>query len=131
MQCSSCGMCCEETMMELSSEDIKRLEGNGYRVGEFVIIDDGVTRIRNVNGYCFFYSRAGKKCLAYDKRPWGCYIYPVIYMENEGAIVDTLCPMGYTISKRELRTKGKKLNKLLKKIDNYDVQIAQELYMCG
>lgn len=129
VECSRCGICCADTMMELSSEDIKRLEGKGYRVEEFVIIDDGVTRLRNVNGYCFFYSTAEKKCLVYDNKPWGCYIYPVVHMENEGPIVDSLCPMGHTISKRELRTKGKKLDKLLKMTDNYDAQIAQRLYM--
>jgi hypothetical protein len=39
-------------------------------------------------------------------------------MTNKGATVDKLCPMGKTILEQELRTKGKILNKLLKKIDN-------------
>ena len=118
MRCSNCGICCEETMMELSSEDIERLEEEGYRLEEFAVIDDGVTRLRNVDGYCYFYSRADKNCRIYEKRPLGCYIYPVVYMENEGAIVDELCPMGQTISGKELKTKGKILDKLLKKIDS-------------
>ena len=118
MRCSNCGICCEETMMELSSEDIERLEEKGYRLEEFVVIDDCVTRLRNVDGYCYFYSRADKKCQIYEKRPLGCYLYPVVYLANEGAIVDELCPMGQTISEQELRTKRKILDKLLKKIDN-------------
>ena len=118
MRCSNCGICCEETMMELSSEDIERLEEMGYRLEEFSVVDDGVTRLRNVDGYCFFYSRADKKCQIYEKRPLGCYLYPVVYLANEGAIVDELCPMGQTISEQELRTKGKILDKLLKKIEN-------------
>jgi len=105
-------------MMELSSEDIERLEEKGYRLEEFAVVDDGVTQLRNVDGYCYFYSRADKKCQIYEKRPLGCYLYPVVYMENEGAMVDELCPMGQTISEQELRTKGKILDKLLKKIDN-------------
>ena len=118
VRCSNCGICCEETEMELSSEDIERLEKKGYRLEEFALIDDGVTRLRNVDGYCYFYSRADKKCQIYEKRPLGCYLYPVVYLANEGAIVDELCPMGQTISEQELRTKGKILDELLKKLDN-------------
>ena len=118
MRCSNCGICYEETMMELSSEDIERLEKKGYCIEEFAVIDEVRTRLRNLDGYCYFYSRADKKCQIYDKRPLGCYLYPVMYMTNKGATVDKLCPMGKTISEQELRTKGKILNKLLKKIDN-------------
>jgi len=105
-------------MMELSSKDIKRLEEAGYRREQFAIIDDGVTRLRNVDGWCYFYSFADKKCRVYGKRPLGCYLYPVVYLINDGATVDELCPMGQTISEQELRMKGKILNKLLEKIDS-------------
>jgi Fe-S-cluster containining protein len=109
-------------MMELSSEDIARLENIGYRLEEFAVIDDGVIRLRNVDGICYFYSRADKKCQIYEERPLGCYLYPVVYLANEGVIVDELCPMGHTISEKEVRTKGKILEKLLKKIDNENKQ---------
>ena len=105
-------------MMELSSEDVERLEEKGYRLEEFAVMDDSATRLRNVDGYCVFYSRADKKCKIYERRPIGCRLYPVVYLANEGVIVDELCPMGQTISEKELRTKGKILEKLLKKIDN-------------
>ena len=118
MRCSNCGKCCEKTEMELSSEDIERLEETGYRREEFALIDDGVTRLRNVNGWCYFYSLADKKCRVYRKRPLGCYLYPVVYLANEGTMVDELCPMGHTISEQELGTKAKILVKLLKKMDN-------------
>jgi Fe-S-cluster containining protein len=105
--------------MELSSKDIKRLEGAGYRPEEFAAIgDDSVTRLRNVDGWCFFFSLADRKCRVYGKRPSGCYLYPVVYLVNEGPVVDELCPMGQTISEQELRTKGKILDRLLKKMDN-------------
>jgi hypothetical protein len=42
----------------------------------------------------------------------------VVYLADEGAIVDELCPMGQTISEQQLRTKGKTLDQLLKKIEN-------------
>ena len=104
--------------MELSSNDIKRLEEAGYRREEFAVIKDGVTRLRNVDGQCYFYSLVDKKCRVYGKRPLGCYLYPVVYLVNEGAMVDESCPMGQTISEQELRTKGKILDNLLKKMDN-------------
>jgi len=116
--CSNCGKCCEKTEMELSSKDIKRLEETGYRREEFAVIDYGVTRLRNIAGWCYFYSTAEKRCRIYGKRPLGCYLYPVVYLINDGAIVDELCPMGQTILQQELRTKGKILAKLLKKMDN-------------
>ena len=119
MQCSHCGKCCERTEMELSKKDIERLEEKGYRREEFAVTDDdGVARLRNVDGWCYFYSTADKKCRVYGKRPLGCYLYPVVYLANEGAMVDELCPMGQTISEQELRTKAKILGKLLKKMDN-------------
>jgi len=119
MQCSHCGKCCERTEMELSRKDIERLEEKGYRREEFAVTDnDGVARLRNIGGWCYFYSTADKKCRVYGKRPLGCYLYPVVYLANEGAMVDELCPMGQTISEQELRTKAKILDKLLKKMDN-------------
>jgi Fe-S-cluster containining protein len=104
--------------MELSSRDIVRLEEAGYRREEFAVIDGNVIRLRNVNGWCFFYSLTDSKCKVYGKRPLGCLLYPVVYLANEGATVDELCPMGHTISEQELRTKGKILDRLLKRMDN-------------
>ena len=118
MRCSNCGKCCEETEMEVSSKDIRSLVEAGYRMEEFAVTDDDVIRLRNVNGWCYFYSLADKKCRVYGKRPLGCYLYPVVYMADEGAVIDELCPMGQTISEQELRTKGKILDRLLKKIDD-------------
>lgn len=105
-------------MMELSSEDIKRLEETGYRLDEFAVVDDGVTRLRNVDKRCYFYNIGERKCRVYEKRPLGCYLYPIVYLVGEGVIVDKLCPMGETISKQELRIKGEILNKLLKDLDD-------------
>jgi len=104
--------------MELSSDDVKRLEEAGYRRDEFAVLGDHVVRLRNVGGWCYFYSLADKNCRVYGNRPLGCRLYPVVYLADEGAMVDELCPMGHTVSERELRTKGKILVKLLKKIDS-------------
>jgi len=118
LQCSNCGICCQETMMELSSDDIERLEKAGFLLEEFVIVNEEGACLRNVDGHCCFYSSSDKKCKIYEKRPLGCYIYPVIYGPKKGAIVDKLCPRGYMITEQELREKEKILTELLKKIDN-------------
>jgi len=118
MRCSNCGKCCEKTEMELSSKDIERLEEMGHFREEFAVTDDCVIRLKNVNGWCYFYSLADKKCRVYGKRPLGCYLYPIVYLVNEGPVVDELCPMGQTISDQEWRTKGKILDRLLKKMDD-------------
>ena len=120
MRCSHCGKCCEKTEMELSSSDIERLEETGYHREEFAITDNNsIIRLRNVDGWCYFYSRAEKRCGVYKKRPSGCYLYPVVYLEaNDCVTVDKLCPMRQTISKQEMGKKGKILIKLLKKMDN-------------
>lgn len=117
LRCSNCGLCCEETMMELSIDDVERLEEKGFCPEEFTVLSDNITHLQNVNGYCFFYNRSDKNCRIYEHRPLGCQIYPVVYLINEGMIVDELCPIGKTILKQELLEKGKMLDNLLKKID--------------
>ncbi len=118
MHCSNCGKCCKNTEMELSCNDIKRLERAGYRREEFSVADKGVIRLRNVSERCYFYDLAKKRCRVYGKRPLGCYLYPIVYMMDEGVTVDVLCPKRQTISDQELRTKGITLAKLIRKIDN-------------
>jgi len=118
MRCSHCGKCCEKTEMELSNKDIEKLERMGYRREEFTVMNNGVTQLRNVGGWCYFYSPVEKRCRVYGERPLGCRLYPVVYVVNEGMMVDELCPMEQMISKQELRRKGKILENLLKKIDN-------------
>ena len=104
--------------MELSSDDVRRLEGAGYRRDQFSVLANHVIRLMNIGGWCYFYSLTERNCRVYKDRPLGCRTYPVVYLADEGAMVDELCPMGHTISERGLRTKGKILAKLLKKIDS-------------
>ena len=117
MQCSHCEKCCEETEMELSSRDIRRLEEVGHHREEFTVTgEDGVTRLRNIGKWCYFYNHAEKRCRVYKDRPLGCYLYPVVYLIGEGVVIDELCPMGETISEHEFRMKGRILIKLVKKM---------------
>ena len=117
MQCSNCGMCCEGTEMLLSKEDIERLERVGFSREDFTVIgEDGLTRLRNAREWCYFYNPTEKKCQVYEDRPLGCLLYPVVYSIDEGVITDELCPMRHSVSKHELKMKGKILLKHLKEI---------------
>ena len=103
--------------MLLSEEDVKRLERLGFSREDFTALDgDGLTKLRNAGEWCYFYDPNKKKCQVYEHRPLGCFIYPVVYSNDEGIITDEFCPMNHTISKRELKTKGQILLKHLKKI---------------
>ncbi|RJS79168.1 YkgJ family cysteine cluster protein [Candidatus Bathyarchaeota archaeon] len=118
MHCSHCGKCCENTEMPLSEADIKRLERIGYPRRTFVRYDEeGYARLLNKDGYCVFFDKENKKCKVYKFRPLGCRLYPVIYSDEEGIVVDDICPMRDTVSKIEIERKGKLLIKLLKILD--------------
>ena len=118
MHCSRCGLCCEKTEMLLSTADIKRLEETGCDKQQFARYDkNGYAKLKNRHGFCFFYDLQGRSCKAYRQRPAGCRTYPVIYSELEGILIDDLCPMKDTILPPELARKGKKVIKLLRKID--------------
>jgi Fe-S-cluster containining protein len=118
MYCSHCGVCCEKTGMMLSNGDIECLERMGYDRQEFVRYDrHGFVRLKNHRGFCVFYDVEKRRCRIYRRRPLGCRVYPVIFSEQEGIILDDLCPMKSTVSKIELARKGKRLMKLLQRID--------------
>jgi Fe-S-cluster containining protein len=105
--------------MPLSKEDVERLEKLGFSREDFTVTGgDGLTRLRNVGDWCYFYDPEEKKCQVYEDRPLGCFIYPVIYSNDDGVITDEICLMRHTISKRELKIKGHILLKHLKKITN-------------
>jgi len=119
MRCTNCGLCCEETEMELSIRDIDTLEKAGYHREKFSVTgEDGINRLRNINGRCYFYNHAEERCQVYEVRPIGCYTYPVVYSDNEEIIIDELCPMGNTVSDQELKVKGRCLLELVKTIEN-------------
>ncbi|MDH7564326.1 MAG: YkgJ family cysteine cluster protein [Candidatus Bathyarchaeota archaeon] len=119
MHCSHCGTCCKKTEMMLSNADIERLERVGYERQKFVRYDRySFARLKNHREFCVFYDIQKCRCKIYKHRPLGCRIFPVIYSEQEGIVVDDLCPMKNTVSKIELERKGQKVIDLLQKIDN-------------
>jgi Fe-S-cluster containining protein len=118
MHCSNCGICCTETEMLLSNRDIRRLKERGYIKNNFVIYDkQGYAQLKNRDGFCVFYDRQNQQCSVYADRPAGCRIYPVIFDEEKGVILDDLCQSRATITEKEKDVKGKCVIRLLSRID--------------
>jgi hypothetical protein len=104
--------------MLLSTEDILRLENKGYLKEFFAFYDkDGYVTLRNHQGHCVFYNPEKLQCDVYAERPSGCRVYPVIYDEDHGIVADTICHAHKTVTEQEKKRKGKKVLKLLEKID--------------
>lgn len=118
MRCERCGRCCKGTRMELSEEDVRRLISLGHGRDEFCSQgEDGVLRLRNIGGRCFFLSEDERSCTIYEARPLGCDIYPV-NCDQEGRIfVDGFCRASGTVTKGELNKKGMALRRHLRTID--------------
>jgi Fe-S-cluster containining protein len=119
MDCLNCGVCCTETEMLLSKEDIKRLEKRDFNQNQFVNYDkQGYAQLKNSNGHCVFYDLQNHKCKVYVDRPTGCRVYPVIVHEEKGIILDRLCQSRKSITLSEKKLKGKRVTKLLEIIDS-------------
>jgi Fe-S-cluster containining protein len=114
MRCSHCEKCCHDTEMQLCKADIARLERMGYEREDFVHRDaDGIPRLRNTGGFCFFYDHERRRCREYSRRPLGCVIYPVNMSTDGEVVVDELCPEASSIGREELDSKGRRLRRLL------------------
>jgi Fe-S-cluster containining protein len=104
--------------MLLSEEDVRLLMKASNSSEKFVrYARHGYAMLRNRGGHCVFYDVERRRCKAYKSRPLGCRVYPVVYCEENVAVVDDLCPMGRTVSKVELRKKGEKVGELLRRIE--------------
>lgn len=105
--------------MELCRADIVRLERRGHLTQDFLIIgEDGIPRLRNVDGHCVFFDVERKRCREYASRPLGCSIYPVNLTEDDEVIVDEICPEGATLTREEIKDKAARLRRLLATIDS-------------
>ncbi len=118
MHCLRCGVCCKETEMLLSNQDIKRLEKQGNSKDLFVFFDDeGYARLRNTQGHCVFYNVKDHSCRVYRWRPEGCRLYPVVFDEENWIVLDHDCCSTRPLNAREVAARGLKVLKLLEKID--------------
>lgn len=86
-----CHLCCLETEMILTPEDIKRLSALGYSLEDFAKKSGKFWTLRNVDGKCYFLDDTG--CRIYNHRPYGCRLYPLIYdLTNNTIVLDRYCP---------------------------------------
>jgi Fe-S-cluster containining protein len=105
--------------MLLSEKDIARLEKKGFSKTHFVKYDNqGYAQLKNRDGYCVFYNPEKCRCNVYVDRPSGCRVYPVILDEGKGIVLDYICNSRNTITEKEKKLKGKRVIRLLEKIDN-------------
>ena len=118
MRCLRCGFCCRKTEMLLSTEDIERLEGKGYQQQFFVLLDkEGYPKLRNLQNHCVFFNVENKRCMVYHSRPLGCRLYPLIYDEQKGIIVDGFCRAKGKLPENQMAQRGRKVLRLLERID--------------
>lgn len=104
--------------MLLSNEDIERLERKGYKRSFFVRFNSqGHAVLRNRNEFCVLFDSEKKACTERANRPLGCRIYPVLHDEDKGIVVDDICPAKNTITEKQKANRGRKVLKLLQKID--------------
>jgi len=91
-QKTHCSLCCQNTNMVLSKEDIVRIIECGNSQEDFCIQDEeGWIRLLNSNGRCVFHT--GEKCSIYSQRPLGCRLYPIVFdLDLEEPIYDEECP---------------------------------------
>jgi len=115
--CRTCGLCCKDTEMILAPSDIERLEALGFDRRDFAVFDGRFYRLKNVNGYCFFYDRRAKLCRVYPYRPVGCAIYPIVYDLERGELrLDEDCPLAGDTRVDEIAKAREVLRKLLEEL---------------
>jgi len=113
-----CALCCYNTEMPLTEEDIARLEALGYQRSEFAVLgEDGVHRLRNVDGHCFFLDPATGACRVYWAKPEGCRLYPLVYDAEQGrVVVDPECPAADSIPSWVVEKYASRVEVLVEKV---------------
>jgi hypothetical protein len=97
-QAHGCAVCCYDTEMPLTEDDIKRLEALGHDRSAFITWSaHGTAQLNTVEPLegqterpCFFLK--DNVCSVYADRPAGCRIYPLVLNEHGKLIRDADCP---------------------------------------
>ncbi|MHA1149755.1 MAG: YkgJ family cysteine cluster protein [Promethearchaeota archaeon] len=119
--CDDCGICCLETEMIISLEDIENIlkhSQNTLKKEDFSLVnDEGFFQLKNSNGKCVFFNSISKRCNIYEIRPEGCRFYPLVYSsDSRSCVVDEDCPRNdiYFHNKKQQQKICKSLKKFLK-----------------
>lgn len=95
--CQDCGLCCMDTEMFISENEIKVILqelGGEIKFSDFCFLNaEGFYQLKNVNGVCFFFNKHKCKCTIYEFRPKGCRFYPLVYdTYKKECNIDKDCP---------------------------------------
>jgi len=103
--------------MMLLEEDVRRIMKLGYKFNDFAYIDEeGFIRLKNRDGHCVFLDVESCKCKIYEFRPIGCRLYPIVYVEGVGIVIDSECPASNTVTVEEVIEKAKTLLQVIDKL---------------
>ncbi len=84
-----CSACCHDTEMELTEDDIKRIESRGH--SGFYHLESGYRIMNNVKDRCFFLKNG--LCSIYEIKPRGCMLYPLVMsLPSRTPTMDLDCP---------------------------------------
>lgn len=102
--------------MILLLSDIDRLATRGY--SDFYELKNNFYVLRNIDGRCIFLNPVTGRCVIYDDRPLGCRIYPLIFDEDNGVLLDKYCPLSsfFAALGNELRIGCELLVKFMKEL---------------
>jgi len=97
-----CHACCLDTEMPLTEEDLGRLLATGRAAEEVsVTAADGGMRLAQHRRGPLCGARADGRCSAYEARPEGCTLYPLVLDEASGdVVVDQVCPHAGAVGTR-------------------------------
>ena len=113
-----CHLCCLDTQMTLTQADVVRLEGAGFR--EFCRQNrDFELVLQNRDGRCVFLHEG--QCRAYEVRPEGCRLYPLVLDLSWNRVVcDDLCP-----HRHEFPIDGERSARLRRSVDQESNESSQ------
>jgi Fe-S-cluster containining protein len=77
----------------------RHLPRNGYK--GFYTKREGFYRLININGKCVFLGPRNE-CVVYEDRPAGCRVYPLVYDEEKGIVLDEECPLASSVSYKDI-----------------------------
>lgn len=121
-KCRDCGICCLNTDMILSEQDIslilKSCASNDLRREDFIFRNKrGHFQLKGIENHCVFFDTITKTCKIYYARPQGCRFYPLIYdYDKKKCVFDKDCPRTHFFYQNndKLERSCKKIKKFIK-----------------
>ena len=109
-KCKDCGICCLNTDMILSEQDIILILNTYSSINlkreDFVFRNrNSHFQLKNVENHCVFFDILTKTCKIYFVRPQGCRFYPLIYdYDKRKCVLDKDCPRFHLFYKNAKKT---------------------------